>query len=373
MKRSFLFISVFFMLNLTDPGMSSVEAQSPGFTMTVTASNTGNGYLYVSRRTNRGWLNLDSTRTGSGPMVLKGRLDAPELLFLRVDESNTGVPVFGENSLIKVITDFKDPRKTTVRGSEIHDEFTRYSSEKEKLSSQRQGLSEEYKKARNSGDQKKMKDLEAMLKELPLKERQYNLDYVKAHPGSHLSPYILRNVMYYSLQLEELTSLVSSLDKSLDRSVYVTDLRERIAVLEKVAVGRKYTDIILPGQDGKPFKLSDHVGGKIILLDFWASWCGPCRAENPNVVGLYRDYHPKGFDIVGVSLDNGKSQWLEAIKKDNLTWHHMSDLKGWNSAGAALYGVTSIPHTVLIDRDGVIIAKNLRGEQLRAKLSQLLD
>ncbi|MCB0526392.1 MAG: TlpA disulfide reductase family protein [Saprospiraceae bacterium] len=111
--------------------------------------------------------------------------------------------------------------------------------------------------------------------------------------------------------------------------------------------------------------------GKIVMVDFWASWCGPCRKENPNVIANYNKYKDKGFDILGVSLDRNADAWKKAIDADGLPWHHISDLKGWQSSHAALYSVTSIPQTVLIDREGKIIARNLRGEQLGAKLAEI--
>jgi thiol-disulfide isomerase/thioredoxin len=108
-------------------------------------------------------------------------------------------------------------------------------------------------------------------------------------------------------------------------------------------------------------------------VDFWAAWCGPCRRENPNNVSLYADYKDKGFEILGVSFDNNREDWIKAINDDGLTWPQVSDLKGWKSAAGKLYGVSSIPHTVLLDKEGVIIAKNLRGEELREKVAELLD
>ena len=122
--------------------------------------------------------------------------------------------------------------------------------------------------------------------------------------------------------------------------------------------------------EGGEMALSE-LRGKYVLLDFWASWCGPCRRENPNVVAMYQKYHKKGFDIFSVSLDKDKGRWLQAIEKDNMTWHHVSDLRGWANEAAAIYGVRSIPRTFLLDPEGNIIAKNLRGEALQAKLAEI--
>lgn len=134
--------------------------------------------------------------------------------------------------------------------------------------------------------------------------------------------------------------------------------------------GGEAPDFTMNTPEGKPMKLSDHKG-KVLLVDFWASWCGPCRRENPNVVKAYNKYHEKGFDVLGVSLDKTKDRWLQAIEKDGLMWHHVSDLKGWKNEAAALYGVRSIPSTLLLDREGKIIARNLRGPQLEAKLAEI--
>ncbi|MEY3444954.1 MAG: hypothetical protein RLZZ519_3235, partial [Bacteroidota bacterium] len=151
---------------------------------------------------------------------------------------------------------------------------------------------------------------------------------------------------------------------------FIAALNNTIAQIEATAEGGTAPDISAATPDGKTMKLSDF-RGKIVMIDFWASWCRPCRMENPNVLLAYNKYHSKGFEILGVSLDQEKGKWLDAIKQDGLIWNHISDLGGWGSQPAKAYGVNSIPATVLVDKEGKIIARNLRGPALEEKLKEI--
>lgn len=153
--------------------------------------------------------------------------------------------------------------------------------------------------------------------------------------------------------------------------VYKAVMAQRAAAAA-TAIGQKYTDIEMPTPEGNAVRVSDYVSkNRYTLIDFWASWCGPCRAEMPNVVKAYAKYHKKGFEVVGVSLDNNRAAWLKAIAQLKMPWPQMSDLKGWESAGAAAYNVRAIPASVLVDREGNIVAKDLRAEELQEKLAEL--
>jgi peroxiredoxin len=147
---------------------------------------------------------------------------------------------------------------------------------------------------------------------------------------------------------------------------------DQVNSLRKIAIGQPAPEIALPNPDGQIVKLSS-MKGKYVLVDFWAKWCGPCRQENPNVVRAYNKYKDKGFTVFGVSLDRSREDWLKAIKEDGLTWTHVSDLKYWQSEAAKTYNITGIPFSVLLDPNGVIIAKNLRGAALDAKLEEIFS
>lgn len=173
------------------------------------------------------------------------------------------------------------------------------------------------------------------------------------------------------MPLDELKATRAKISSELAGCPYVKDLDGIIKQLENVQIGKVAPEFSLPDTAGVSVSLSDFKG-KYVLLDFWASWCPPCRRENPNVVKAFNEYKDKNFTIVGISLDKDKSKWMKAIADDNLAWTHLSDLKYWDSEIPALYGVRGIPANVLLDPDGVIVAKNITGEDLHKKLKEVI-
>lgn len=190
--------------------------------------------------------------------------------------------------------------------------------------------------------------------------------------GTSLANIIMIEQVDINKNIEFADSVVSKLAQKYPKNEMVQRKMGQIEGILNTAVGQSAPEIKLPTPEGTEVALSS-LKGNYVLIDFWASWCGPCRRENPNVVKVYNKYHDKGFEIFSVSLDRDKDSWVAAIEKDGLTWTHVSDLKFWQSVAAKKYGINSIPATLLLDKEGKIIAKNLRGEALEEKLAELFN
>jgi thiol-disulfide isomerase/thioredoxin len=213
-------------------------------------------------------------------------------------------------------------------------------------------------------------------------EKQYNdkdnmitneiYDFVKGNIGNQIGVYFLSK-NYYRFSADQLNELVPSIDpkyKSIDRIQRIETVAKALVA---TAVGKAFTDVKGKTPEGKDAALADYAGkGKYVLVDFWASWCPPCRAEMPKVVELYKQYKDKGLEIVGISLDKTNEDWVKGIKKLNITWPQISDLKYWDSELAAAYGVSSIPHMMLLDKDGKILARGINAEEAAKQLEELL-
>ena len=214
---------------------------------------------------------------------------------------------------------------------------------------------------------------EAKQKEGAQLEEQYDKaikEGVKKNITNPVGVFLFKQT-FYNNSTDENEALLQQIPANFQNDETIVRIKEMTDKQKKTAVGTQFVDFEMQTPEGKAVKLSDYVGkGKVVLVDFWASWCGPCRREMPNLVETYAKYKGKNFEIVGVSLDQDGAAWKEAIKKMNMTWPQMSDLKFWQSEGAQLYAVNSIPHTVLIDGSGKIIARGLHGEELQAKIAE---
>lgn len=259
----------------------------------------------------------------------------------------------------------------TVKGGSINAEQQKIEAQEKIYDDKMEPLYAEFTAARTAGDKVKMAAVEKQIDALDsTKTEDVYGRYIKANPASPLAVFVLRDYAGYSINADKIAPIFDRLPAAQKQYAFAKEFKAQIDIAAKTGIGKMAMDFTQTDTLGNPVALSSFKG-KYVLLDFWASWCGPCRRENPNVVAAYNKYHDKGFNILSVSLDQegAKDKWMKAIHDDKLTWTHVSDLKFWNNEVAKEYGIQSIPQNFLIDPTGKIVGKDLRGEELDATLA----
>lgn len=342
-----------------------------GYTLKFEMPELGGSKLVLKQNLPGELVSVDSViLDSSGIGEISNFIDIQEMLYLTVEGVRGGLPVFLGNYDYAISGTFQDPIIEVDDGPQLV--YNAYQEGTEEFNEKRRVLYEKYNKA--ASEEAGEEVLNPIIEEFDAMNAEkgvYDSTFIVNNSASVVAAFLIRN-MYHSFSADELEQWLSVLDESLHTSSYYINMEEHLEKMRKVAIGKDYTDFTLPDPDGNEVSLSEYAGKGVLMIDFWASWCGPCRRANPGVVALYNEFHEKGFDIFGVSLDNDRAGWLKAIEDDGLVWTQVSDVKGWMCEGAKLYAVNSIPHTVLLDKDGKIIAKNLSEEELKEKLIELL-
>ncbi|MBJ6109151.1 AhpC/TSA family protein [Hymenobacter sp. BT523] len=329
--------------------------------------------LHLSELTSNQFVEKGQAKTdASGNFTLKGTALTPGIFQLKLDDANQVLLLLDNKTHVQLSGDATSlPMSYTVKGSKDAELLRQLTQVMQGSRGEMESLGQRYNAAGQAGKTNEMKAIEGQYMTLQARNSAKIKGLIRRNAGSVASGFAVGAFLNPEEEFAFADSVAGVQRKANPSSPFTKELTARLEPLRATAPGTQAPEINLPTPQGNKLALSS-LRGKYVLIDFWASWCGPCRQENPNVVKAYNQFKDKGFTIYSVSLDQDKAKWEKAIAADGLTWNHVSDLAGWNSVAGAAYGVKAIPQSFLIDPQGKIIAKNLRGEALAAKLAEVL-
>jgi peroxiredoxin len=329
--------------------------------------------FYLQKRDAGKTITIDSAVSKKGSFTLKGGTVAyPQLIQLVAGKTRKRTAFYLENSEITITGSLDSLFNARISGSKTQDEYNGLIESNKSLSEKYSQTYQEYQVARNTNNTARLVQLEKQADSLQNEMMKLQKGYVRNNPASYVTPSLLASLSY-EMEPEELESMINGLDSAIAALPQIKSMKERLVAMKVVSVGRKAPDFTMNDTSGKPVSLYSKLGPKLLLVDFWAAWCNPCRKENPNVVKIFNEFHKKGFDVLGISLDQKKEEWLKAIADDKLAWTQLSDLKYWGNEAARLYAVNAIPSNFLLDENGTIIGRNLLGDDLYKKVKEILQ
>ncbi|PWL38811.1 thioredoxin [Flagellimonas aquimarina] len=356
--------------------LASCNSKPEGFVLNAKVTgeldNGTNVYLKTTDSLNQ-LIDIDTTIVENGTFSFEGIQEKPQLHYIFVEANRGNIPFVLENGNINLKFQKDSMNYAQLKGTVQNELFMNFLSESRKLSERARSMQNDMRNAAQQQDTATVTALREEYLEFQDEVKTFNVDFAKENPNALISVLIIGNLMMSKgLPGDEVKALYEALTPEMKQSTPGEKLGDQLEKQKTTEIGGIAPEFSAPTPNGDLLALSD-VKGKLTLIDFWAAWCRPCRAENPNIVSVYNKYHDKGLNVIGVSLDARAEDWTKAIEADGLAWNHISNLKRFQDPVAQLYNINAIPAAFLIDENGVIVAKDLRGPDLEQKVSELLN